>query len=66
MGWNTRGKRKGLSGKRGGFYPDRNQVEQAVETFLKKGGKITKLEPTFCEMLGPNEPTLTDEFLLGK
>ena len=66
MGWNTRGKRKGLSGKKSKFNPGHNDVAQAVKIFLKKGGKIKKLEPTFCEMQGPSEPAFADEFLLGK
>lgn len=66
MGWNTRGKRKGLSGKKSGFNPGHSYVHKAVENFLKKGGNITILEPSFEETVVVNDRSSVDYFLLGK
>jgi hypothetical protein len=32
------------------FNPNRDYVEQAVKDFLKKGGKIKKLDPPYYEL----------------
>ena len=66
MGFNTKGKRKGRSGKKSRFNPSQSYVTEAVELYIEKGGKITTLIPGSDSGNVLNEPSLADEFLLGE
>lgn len=51
------------------FNPNRSQINSAVEDFLKKGGKVTKLEADDTNyerfMSGKESASTVDDFLNG-
>ncbi len=55
--------------RKGGFKISHEEIQKAIDNFLKNGGRITKIEsliPDESYPLCPQQDTGADDFLMGR